>query len=119
MKKSEQSAQIKLAKLHQDYQKSKEQMQALGHVLPGSLQKRSYSCGNPNCRCMAKGMLHGPYYQWTRKVAGKTVNINLDKDTAQLVTKWIANNRSFRQLYTKLQKISLEVLRTTSHLEKL
>ena len=91
----------------------------MGHVLPGSVLKRSYSCGNPNCRCMTQGMLHGPYYQWTRKIAGKTVNINLDKDTAKMVSEWIQNNRSFRQLGTKLQEISLEVLRITTHLEKL
>jgi uncharacterized protein DUF6788 len=43
-------------------------------VLPGSVIKRMTRCGHPNCHCHADPpLMHGPYHQWTRKVAGKTV----------------------------------------------
>ena len=42
---------------------------------------------------MTEGILHGPYYQWTRKVNGKTVNISLDPESAKTVKEWIQNNR--------------------------
>ncbi len=108
----------KLAKLHQDYEAAKAQIQALGYVIPGTVQKRQYRCGKPNCRCMTKGILHGPYYQWTRKVNGKTVNINLDIESAKKVREWIQNNRRLRKLCGRLENTSLAVLRTNTTMDK-
>jgi len=99
----------KLAKLRQNYQTAKAQVQTLGYVLPGTVQKRQYRCGKPNCHC-AKGLLHGPYYQWTRKISGKTVNVNLDPASAAQVKAWIQNNRKLRQLCHRLERTSLAVL---------
>jgi hypothetical protein len=79
------SAEQKLQKLRHDYEALKQEIAALGQVVPGSLQKRQYSCGKPSCRCVKEGILHGPYYQWSRKIDGKTVNINLEKEVATLV----------------------------------
>ena len=119
LKKGNQRTEKRLAKLRQDYQRRKEEIGALGHVVPGSVQKRLYSCGKPNCRCVTEGILHGPYYQWTRKIAGKTVNINVDKETALLLGGWIKNNRKLRELCRRLEKTSLTVLKITANLEKL
>ncbi|MCX6926587.1 MAG: hypothetical protein NT154_25765 [Verrucomicrobia bacterium] len=44
------AAETKLAKLRCDYEAAKAQIQALGYVIPGTLQKREYRCGKPNCR---------------------------------------------------------------------
>ena len=45
-----------------------------GMVLPGSITQRRTRCGRRNCACHADPpRLHGPYWQWTRKVAAKTV----------------------------------------------
>lgn len=84
------------------------------YVLPGSVQKREFRCGKPNCRCMTQGTLHGPYIQWTRKVSGKTVNINLDPESAQQVQECIKNNRELRRLIQKMEKVSLAILQTSS-----
>jgi hypothetical protein len=111
-------SETKLSKLRQDYEALKAQIQALGYVIPGTLQKRQYSCGKPNCRCMTEGILHGPYYKWTRKISGKTVNINLDTQLAKLVKDWIQNNRKLRQLCRRLEKTSLAVLQTTTTMDK-
>ena len=45
---------------------------AIDAVLPGSIVIRRMRCGKAACRCKADPpTLHGPYIQWTRKVAGK------------------------------------------------
>ena len=112
------AAQTKLAKLRRDYEATKAQIQALGYVIPGTVQRRQYPCGKPNCRCVTEGILHGPYYQWTRKVSGKTVNINLDTEAAKKVKDWIQNDRNLRKLCRRLEKTSLAVLRTTTPMGK-
>ena len=46
---------------------------SVGFALPGTILERLVRCGTMGCRCHADPpQLHGPYYQWTRKVAGKT-----------------------------------------------
>ena len=113
---SELESEAKLAKLRQDYEGTKAQIQTLGYVVPGTLQKRQYSCGKPNCRCMTQNILHGPYFQWTRKINGKTVNLNLDDESATLVKAWIQNNRKLRQLCRRLEKTSLAILQTNKNM---
>lgn len=45
-------------------------------VMPGSIVMRQMHCGKRNCACKADpSVLHGPYIQWTRIVAGKTVTL--------------------------------------------
>ena len=107
-----------LAQLRQDYEALKAQIQALGYVLPGTVQKRQYCCGKPNCRCLTQGQLHGPYEQWTRKVSGKTVNLNPNPEAAPTVREWIRNNRKLRQLCRQLEKTSLKALNTSTNMDK-
>jgi hypothetical protein len=108
-----------LAKLRRDYEAAKAQIQALGYVIPGTVQRRLYRCGKPNCRCMTEGILHGPYYQWTRKVSGKTVNINLDTASTKKVKEWIQNNRNLRKLCRRLEKTSLAALQASTTMNKI
>jgi hypothetical protein len=111
-------SEAKLAQFRQQYEGAKAQLQPLGYVVPGTVQKRQYSCGKPNCSCVTKGILHGPYYQWTRKISGKTVNINLDNEAAKMVQEWIQNNRKLRKLCRLLEKMSLAVLQVSTRMRK-
>ena len=55
----------------------------VGFVLPGTMTERLTRCGQANCRCHADPpVLHGPYHQWTRKVAAKTVTRTHERRTA-------------------------------------
>ncbi|SPE50371.1 conserved hypothetical protein [Verrucomicrobia bacterium] len=110
--------QTKAAKLRRDYEAAKAQIQALGYILPGSLQKRLYRCGKPNCRCATHNLLHGPYYQWTRKIGGKTVNMNLEEEAAQKAREWIKNDKNLRKLCRRLERISAALLQTNSKVKK-
>ena len=110
-------SETQLTKLRQEYEVTKAQIQVLDYVVPGSVQKRLYSCGKPYCRCVLEGILHGPYYQWTRKIKGKTVTVNLDPESAKKVKEWIQNNRKLRKLCQRLEKTSLAALQTDTNMK--
>jgi hypothetical protein len=77
-------------------------------VLPGSIQQRQMRCGRPSCACHADPpRLHGPYWQWTRKLAGKTVTRYISPDTASDYETWIANDRRIRDLVTRLEALGI------------
>jgi len=62
------------------YETLKREVAAVGLIRRGSLVRRLVACGKPNCCCQADPpRLHGPYYQWTRKVYGKTVTVRVNK----------------------------------------
>jgi hypothetical protein len=79
----------------------------LGFISPGSLARRYTYCGKPGCRCQADPPRpHGPYYQLTRKVAGKTITRRLTSDQAARYAEWIANQRELRRLVAEMEAIS-------------
>ena len=89
-----------------------------GFALPGTILERSICCKKPGCRCTADPpRLHGPYYQWTRKVGGKTVTVRLSLQEATLLEEWIANGRRLDRLIGQMEGVSLR--RTDRLLKKL
>jgi len=89
------------------YQTLKRSIAELGYFRYGSLLRRFMPCGKPGCRCQAiPPKLHGPYYQWTRKVDGKTVSLRLTKDQATLLEMWIANGRRLDRTLAQMQRLS-------------
>lgn len=83
---------------------------SLGFALPGTVLERHIRCGKPGCRCSADPpRLHGPYYQWTRKVAGKTETRLLSAAQMARYRSWFENARRLRTLTTGLEALSLEV----------
>lgn len=83
------------------------ELAGLGFISPGSLVVRRTSCGKPGCRCQADPpRRHGPYYQWSRAVAGKTVSRRLDEREAALYREWIANRRRLEAIVAEMEQIS-------------
>jgi len=104
---------------HSEYEALKQELTALGFVRPGSLVRRYMPCGKPGCRCMAEPpILHGPYYQWTYQVRGKTITRRLTQAQAAQCEVWIRNYRKLRAITRKLVALSLKetdrILRTIS-----
>ena len=80
----------------------------IGLVLRGSIARRLTRCGHPGCRCHADPpLLHGPYYIWTRKVAGKTVTAQLTPEDAARCKDWNRNMRLLDRTVRQLQAIGL------------
>jgi len=87
----------------------KREIQKLGFVRPGSLVRRFMPCGNPSCRCMADPpRLHGPYYQWSHKVGGKTRSIRLSEQQAKLCEEWIRNHKRLKKIVRQMERLSLK-----------
>jgi hypothetical protein len=83
----------------------------LGLVCRGSIVKRFMPCGKPGCRCQATPPeLHGPYYQWTRKVRGKTVTVRLSREQAQALDEWMANGRRLDKIISQMQGLSQRII---------
>lgn len=82
-----------------------------GKILPGSITERHTRCGRPNCACHADPpRRHGPYWQWTRKVAARTVGRWLSPDQRNDYQPWIDNDRRIRQLLSRLEAIGIAAL---------
>lgn len=83
----------------------------VGFALPGSVVVRHMRCGKRTCRCRAEPpQLHGPYHQWTRKVAGKTVTRYLTAEEAARYQPWFDNARQLRHLTAELEALSVAVV---------
>lgn len=87
---------------------------AMGQIdalLPGSIVVRHVRCGKTNCACGADPpRLHGPYIQWTRTVAGKTVTKLLTQDQLDRYQPWFDNARRVRELLVQLEAASLSAM---------
>jgi hypothetical protein len=82
-----------------------------GMVLPGSITERRTRCGHASCGCHADPpRLHGPYRQWTRKVAAKTVCRWLSPEQHHDYATWISNDRRLRELLTQLETLGAAAL---------
>lgn len=86
----------------------KREVLRLDFVRPGSLVRRFMPCGNPSCRCMSEPpRLHGPYYQWSHKIAGRTVTLRLSAEQAKLCRQWVSNHKRLRRLVRQMERLSL------------
>ena len=80
------------------YRRLQKRLAALDWVCPGSVQKRHQ---------LGSRRLSHPIYQWTRKVKGKTVTVNLTLDQYQRLRAAIANQRRLTRLLHAMQKLTI------------
>jgi hypothetical protein len=99
---------VKKNTAEEEHRKLKSRIVALGWTRPGSVIRRYMPCGKPSCRCKAlPPQLHGPYYQWSHKIHGKTVSARLSKDQAALAKKWAEDHRKFKKLINQMERNAL------------
>jgi hypothetical protein len=86
------------------------QLQEIGPFRRGTLLSVTNRCGKPTCRCHAQPpQLHGPYWQWTRKLGGKTVTAHLSDQQAALLRVWLDNARHLDDLIAQLDQLSTQL----------
>jgi hypothetical protein len=101
---------VRVAAVHQaEAEKIATELAAIartGMVLPGSITVRRTRCGRRNCACHADPpRLHGPYWQWTRKIAAKTMGRWLSADQHRDYQAWVDNDRRLRELLARLEAL--------------
>ena len=101
------SSTARLSGYQSRYRELAERIADIGFIAAGSITHRHTRCGKPNCRCHADPpQLHGPYYQWTAKVDGKTVTRRLTAAEAELYAQWINNDRQLRTLISQMRQVA-------------
>jgi hypothetical protein len=80
------------------YRRLQRQADALGWVCAGSVQRRER---------LGARLLRHPVYQWTRKVKGKTVTLNLTLAQYQRLRAAIAHQRRLTRLILAMQELTI------------
>lgn len=79
----------------------------VGFISRGSLVAGYTSCGKDSCRCRNDpDQRHGPYWQWTRAVRGRTITRRLSARQAALYRQWISNQRALDRIASRMRQIS-------------
>lgn len=96
----------------QRFQELKRELQRLEYFCKGTVLRRMMKCGKPQCACHRDpAKRHGPYFEWTYKAKGKTVNVKLTPETAPLYTAAARQYRKLKTLLNRLERLSLTALR--------
>ena len=96
----------RLAAYERRYRELAGELAEIGLISSGSVIRRYTHCAAPGCKCNADPpQPHGPYYQWTAKVNGKTVTKRLTDREAELYQEWIGNDRRIRALLDQIRTV--------------
>jgi hypothetical protein len=89
----------------------RQQLQALPYFCKGTVLARKMKCGQPNCVChQDPSKRHGPYWEWTYKAQGKTVNVKLTPEAGPLYQAASREYRRLKALLTRLERIARTAL---------
>ena len=95
------------------YGRLKRSLIGIGFIFPGSIVRRFMPCGKPSCCCATDvTKRHGPYYEWTRKLKGKTVTVRLTAEQARRYEDWIQNRRKLKKILIRMQAVSIQAAQT-------
>ena len=85
----------------------------LGDFQPGSISSPTRKCGKPSCHCAKPNDPgHGPHYQLTQKVDGKTVTQGLSSPAAiRKAEREVAEYRKFQGLADDLVDVNRKICR--------
>ena len=104
------SSHDKLQRLESLYGELVQSLCGIGYIFPGSIATRFMQCGKSYCGCATDASKrHGPYYEWTRKLARKTVSASLTAEQALLYKGWIENRRKLKKILTRMQAVSIQI----------
>src|SRR5271157_2202804 len=95
----------------QRFRQAQQELQGLDYFLKGTVLKRMMKCGHPRCGCHRDpAQRHGPYFEWTYKVNGKTVNVKLSPQAAPLYLAATRQNRKLTAVLARMERLSRAAL---------
>lgn len=100
-------------KEEQQVQEIKKQLLALGPMLPGSLSEQWNVCGTPGCKCKDRQgpVRHGPYYQLSFSVKGKSSTLFIRPEEVPEARKRIRRYQRFKELVMALTQAYVDLAR--------
>jgi hypothetical protein len=95
----------------QRFSQVRQDLYQLDYFLKGTVLKRMMKCGRPQCACHRDpAARHGPYFEWTYKAAGKTVNVKLTPQAAPLYQAATKQHRKLKAVLARLERLSRTAL---------
>jgi hypothetical protein len=88
-------------------------LNGLGPMLPGSISEQWNVCGTPGCACKAakNPVKHGPYYQLSFSVKGRSSTMFLKQDDVAEARLRIKRYRQFKELSFELVQANVDFAR--------
>lgn len=87
-----------LSSLQKQYERGRRQLSQVGYLSHGSVQDRTNRSGG------------GAGYQWTRKVARKTITLALTQAQFRAFQKAVANYRRLQRQIQKMEQLSRTII---------
>jgi len=91
----------------------KKELLGLGPMLPGSISEQWNVCGTPGCKCKneKRPQKHGPYYQLSFSVNGKSSSFFVRKQDLAEARRRIQRYKRFKQLNKELMQAYVDLAR--------
>ena len=101
------------AKLQRQQRALLKKIEGLGPVLKGSVSASYTRCGQAHCACQDDPpQLHGPYWQWSTSVNGKTVARRLSDEERQIYQQWVDNRKRLEAFIRDMHELALQTATT-------
>jgi uncharacterized protein DUF6788 len=95
----------------QRFREAQREIQQVDYFLKGTVLKRMMKCGQPQCACHRDpAKRHGPYFEWTYKAKGKTVNTKLSPQAAPLYQAATKQHRKLKAILSRMERTSRTAL---------
>ena len=95
----------------QRFRQARRELLELDYFVKGTVLKRMMKCGRPQCACHRDpSKRHGPYFEWTYKTNGKTVNVKLTAEAAPLYKAATRQQRKLKAIVARLERLSRTAL---------
>jgi hypothetical protein len=97
----------------------KREFQHLQCFCKGTVLRRMVKCGKAYCAChYDPAKRHGPYFEWTYKANGKTVNVKLTPQTMPVYRAASKQYQKLKLLLNRMERLSQTLLRHQARMEQ-
>ncbi len=108
-----------LQRYDQQFEALRAQLAGLGYFCKGTVLARKMRCGKATCACQTDpAQRHGPYFEWTCKVQGKTVGLHLQAEQAPIYQEGTAEWRRLRGLLRRMESLSRRAIERKARARK-
>lgn len=95
----------------QRFAELKQELQQLEFFCKGTVLARRMKCGQPSCLCHSDpAKRHGPYWEWTYKAQGRTVNVRLSPAAGPIYKAATGQHRRLKALLRRLESAARAAL---------
>lgn len=118
-RKSTTSSDPVLERCEKQFEALRAEVATLGFFCKGTVLARRMRCGKTTCACQSNpAQRHGPYFEWSHKVKGKTVSLHLQPEQALVYQEGTARWRRLRTLLARMENLSRRAIERKTKIRK-